>query len=158
MHALEAVQYVVSYQWNELTLSAKSDVVDIAKSLICAIAGPLKAPILTFLHKLFTQAGARLCRDLIPLLITVSGKGPVEAEIACSIMKWLPTEYGTQADQKYSKSSVFIRTGRSEDTQDVGVVKAEPTLTVTKSGEKVEMASEKEKQDKQSETDNMNDE
>lgn len=99
LHALESMQYVISYQWKELTLADKSEAVEIGRSLMFAIAGPLKDPILAFLHKLFSQAGVLLWKDLLHSLVTVSGKGPVEAEISCSIMKWLPTEYGTQADQ-----------------------------------------------------------
>ncbi|KAF7805169.1 protein HASTY 1 [Senna tora] len=97
LHAFKMLQHLVRLRWEELDPSERKNFANISVDLMSEIADPceewpLKSQKAALVAEIIRREGLNLWQDLLPSLIALSGKGPIQAELVSMVLRWLPED------------------------------------------------------------------
>lgn len=97
LHGFKMLQHLVRFRWDEFSVTERRDLAIMAVNLIPEMAKPqeewvLKSQSAALIAEIVRREGVSAWQELLPSLITLSNKGPIEAELVAMILRWLPED------------------------------------------------------------------
>ncbi|PKA60395.1 Protein HASTY 1 [Apostasia shenzhenica] len=97
LHGFKMLQHLVRFRWDAFNIKEQSDFAKVAVNLIMEMANPreewaLKSQTAALVAELIRREGVVLWQELLPSFISLSNRGPVEAELVAMILRWLPED------------------------------------------------------------------
>ncbi|KAK1581941.1 hypothetical protein Q3G72_010413 [Acer saccharum] len=97
LHAFKMLQHLVRLRWEELCPAERRDFANLAVNLMSEIADPceewaLKSQAAALVAEIVRREGLNLWQELIPSLVSLSNKGPIQAELVSMMFRWLPED------------------------------------------------------------------
>lgn len=97
LHGFKMLQHLVRFRWDELSVTERRDFANVAVSLISEMISPqeewaLKSQTAALVAEVIRREGVTLWRELLPSLVSLSNKGPIEAELVAMMLRWLPED------------------------------------------------------------------
>ncbi|KAG4112692.1 hypothetical protein ERO13_D13G177400v2 [Gossypium hirsutum] len=97
LHAFKMLQHLVRLRWEEFSLSERRNFSNVAVELMSEIADPceewaLKSQTAALVAEVVRREGLNLWQELFPSLVSLSSKGPVQAELVSMMLRWLPED------------------------------------------------------------------
>ncbi|XP_043816148.1 protein HASTY 1 isoform X2 [Manihot esculenta] len=91
------LQHLVRLRWEELNPVERRNFANIAFELMSEIANSseewaLKSQTAALVAEIVRREGVELWQELLPSLVSLSGKGPVQAELVAMMLRWLPED------------------------------------------------------------------
>lgn len=96
-HAFKMLQHMVRLRWEELNPTDRRNFANVAVELMSEMADPceewpLKSQMAALVAEIVRREGVNLWQELLPSLISLSSKGPVQAELVSMVLRWLPED------------------------------------------------------------------
>ncbi|KAF3454376.1 hypothetical protein FNV43_RR04823 [Rhamnella rubrinervis] len=96
LHAFKMLQHLVRLRWEELSPVERRNFANVALDLMSEIANPceewaLKSQTAALVAEI-DRREVHLWQELLPSLVSLSGKGPVQAELVAMMLRWLPED------------------------------------------------------------------
>ncbi|KAG0480429.1 hypothetical protein HPP92_011287 [Vanilla planifolia] len=97
LYGLKMLQHVVRFRWDEFSIEVQNDFAKVAISLLLDIVNQpeewvLKSQTAALVAEVVRKQGVTFWQELLPSLVSLSNKGPVEAELVAMILRWLPED------------------------------------------------------------------
>ncbi|KAI9099189.1 hypothetical protein K1719_024956 [Acacia pycnantha] len=97
LHAFKILQHLVRLRWDELSPSERKNFANLSVDLMSEITDPceewpLKSQTAALVAEIIRREGLNLWQELFPLLVSLSGKGPIQAELVSMMLRWLPED------------------------------------------------------------------
>ncbi|CAL9003504.1 unnamed protein product [Prunus brigantina] len=97
LHAFKMLQHLVRLRWEELSPTERRNFANITVDLMSDIANPseewaLKSQTAALVAEMVRREGLNLWQELLPTLVSLSYKGPIQAELVCMMLRWLPED------------------------------------------------------------------
>ncbi|XP_077218099.1 ARM repeat superfamily protein isoform X1 [Tasmannia lanceolata] len=97
LHAFKMLQNLVRLRWEEFSSTERRNFSNVAIGLISDIANPheewaLKSQTAALVAEVVRREGLSLWQELLPSLISISSRGPIEAELVLMLLRWLPED------------------------------------------------------------------
>ncbi|XP_028770748.1 protein HASTY 1 [Neltuma alba] len=97
LHAFKMLQHLVRLRWDELSPSERKNFANLSVDLMSEIADPceewaLKSQTAALVAEIIRREGLNLWQELFPSLISLSGNGPIQAELVSMMLRWLPED------------------------------------------------------------------
>ncbi|TQD70168.1 hypothetical protein C1H46_044293 [Malus baccata] len=111
LHAFKMLQHLVRLRWEELSPTERRNFANITVDLMSDIASPseewaLKSQTAALTAEVYTavlltlfklpvmvrREGLNLWQELFPTLVSLSSKGPIQAELVSMMLRWLPED------------------------------------------------------------------
>ncbi|KAK4850574.1 hypothetical protein QYF36_007942 [Acer negundo] len=97
LHAFKMLQHLVRLRWEELSPAERRDFANLAVNLMSEIADPceewaLKSQAAALVAEIVRREGLNLWQELLPSLVSLSNKGPIQAELVSMMLRWLPED------------------------------------------------------------------
>ncbi|KAH9688447.1 protein HASTY 1 [Citrus sinensis] len=97
LHAFKMLQHLVRLRWDELNPTERGDFANVAVDLMSEIADPceewaLKSQTAALVAEIVRREGINLWQELFPSLVSLSSKGPIQAELVSMMLRWLPED------------------------------------------------------------------
>ncbi|XP_027350617.1 protein HASTY 1 [Abrus precatorius] len=97
LHAFKMLQHLVRLRWEELSPEERKDFANLSVNLMSEIADPcenwaLKSQTAALVAEMVRREGLNLWQEMLPSLISLSNKGPIEAELVAMMLRWLPED------------------------------------------------------------------
>ncbi|KAH7571973.1 hypothetical protein JRO89_XS04G0177000 [Xanthoceras sorbifolium] len=97
LHAFKMLQHLVRLRWEELNPTERRDFANLAVNLMSEIAEPceewaLKSQTAALVAEIVRREGPNLWQELLPSLVSLSSKGPIQAELVSMMLRWLPED------------------------------------------------------------------
>ncbi|KAE8686627.1 Protein HASTY 1 [Hibiscus syriacus] len=97
LHAFKMLQHVVRFQWEEFGPSEHRNFANAAFDLMSEIADTcgewaLKSQTAALVAEIVRREFVNLWQELLPSLVSLSSKGPVQAELVSMMLRWLPED------------------------------------------------------------------
>ncbi|KAA3486393.1 Exportin-1/Importin-beta-like protein [Gossypium australe] len=91
------LQHLVRLRWEEFSPSERRNFSNVAVELMSEIADPceewaLKSQTAALVAEVVRREGLNLWQELFPSLVSLSSKGPVQAELVSMMLRWLPED------------------------------------------------------------------
>ncbi|KAH0461140.1 hypothetical protein IEQ34_008715 [Dendrobium chrysotoxum] len=124
LHGFKILQHLVRFRWHEFNIQERSEFAKVAFSLIMEMANPLeewalKSQSTSLVAEVVRREGIVLWQELLPSLVSLSNKGPVEAELVSMILRWLPEDITVHnEDLEGDRRRVLLR-GLTESLSDI---------------------------------------
>ncbi|KAL0919306.1 hypothetical protein M5K25_011392 [Dendrobium thyrsiflorum] len=124
LHGFKMLQHLVRFRWHEFNIQERSEFAKVAFSLIMEMANPLeewalKSQSTSLVAEVVRREGVILWQELLPSLVSLSNKGPVEAELVSMILRWLPEDITVHnEDLEGDRRRVLLR-GLTESLSDI---------------------------------------
>ncbi|XP_024952008.2 protein HASTY 1 isoform X3 [Citrus sinensis] len=89
--------HLVRLRWDELNPTERGDFANVAVDLMSEIADPceewaLKSQTAALVAEIVRREGINLWQELFPSLVSLSSKGPIQAELVSMMLRWLPED------------------------------------------------------------------
>ncbi|GKV07383.1 hypothetical protein SLEP1_g19167 [Rubroshorea leprosula] len=96
-HAFKVLQHMVRLRWEELNPAERMNFANVAVELMPEIADSceqwaLKSQMAALVAEIVRREGLNLWQGLLPSLVSLSSKGPVQAELVSMVLRWLPED------------------------------------------------------------------
>ncbi|XP_020582448.1 protein HASTY 1 isoform X2 [Phalaenopsis equestris] len=124
LHGFKMLQHLVRFRWHEFSIQERSEFARVAFNLIMEMANPLeewalKSQATSLVAEVVRREGAVFWQELLPSLVSLSNKGPVEAELVSMILRWLPEDITVHnEDLEGDRRRVLLR-GLTESLTDI---------------------------------------
>ncbi|KAK7258781.1 hypothetical protein RIF29_24367 [Crotalaria pallida] len=97
LHAFKMLQHLVRLRWEELSPAERMNFANLSIDLMSEIADPcenwaLKSQTAALVAEIVRREGPNLWQDLLQSLVSLSSKGPVQAELVSMMLRWLPED------------------------------------------------------------------
>lgn len=97
LHAFKMLQHLVRLRWEELSPTERRNFANVAVDLMSEIANPceewaLKSQTAALVAEMVRREGLDLWQELLPSLVSLSSKGPAQAELVSMVLRWLPED------------------------------------------------------------------
>ncbi|XVF06240.1 hypothetical protein REPUB_Repub06bG0030700 [Reevesia pubescens] len=97
LHAFKMLQHLVRLRWEEFDPLERRNFANVAVELMSEIADPceewaLKSQTAALVAEMVRREGLNLWQELLPSLVSLSSKGPVQAELVSMMLRWLPED------------------------------------------------------------------
>ncbi|KAK7397264.1 hypothetical protein VNO78_18431 [Psophocarpus tetragonolobus] len=97
LHAFKMLQHLVRLRWEELGPAEHKNFANLSIDLMSEIADPcenwaLKSQAAALVAEVVRREGLNLWQEMLPSLISLSNKGPIEAELVAMMLRWLPED------------------------------------------------------------------
>ncbi|XP_022143035.1 protein HASTY 1 [Momordica charantia] len=97
LHAYKMLQHLVRLRWEEFNSMEKKNFATVCTDLIAEIANPseewaLRSQTAALVAEIVRREGLNLWQDLLPSLVSLSCKGPIQAELVAMMLRWLPED------------------------------------------------------------------
>ncbi|XP_054802202.1 protein HASTY 1 isoform X2 [Prosopis cineraria] len=97
LHAFKMLQHLVRLRWDELSPSERKNFANLSVDLMSEIADPceewpLKSQTAALVAEIIRREGLNLWQELFPSLVSLSGKGHIQAELVSMMLRWLPED------------------------------------------------------------------
>ncbi|XP_022719250.1 protein HASTY 1 [Durio zibethinus] len=97
LHAFKMLQHLVRLRWEEFGPLERRNFANVAVELMSEIADPceewaLKSQTAALVAEIVRREGLNLWQELFPSLVSLSSKGPVQAELVSMMLRWLPED------------------------------------------------------------------
>ncbi|RDX99328.1 Protein HASTY 1, partial [Mucuna pruriens] len=97
LHAFKMLQHLVRLRWEELSPAEHKNFANLSVDLMSKIADPcedwaLKSQTAALVAEVVRREGLNLWQEMLPSLISLSSKGPIEAELVAMMLRWLPED------------------------------------------------------------------
>ncbi|XP_048226148.1 protein HASTY 1 [Ricinus communis] len=97
LHAFKMLQHLVRLRWDELSPMERRNFANVAVELMSEIANSceewaLKSQTAALVAEIIRREGVELWQELLPSLVSLSGQGPVQAELVSMMLRWLPED------------------------------------------------------------------
>ncbi|KAI4301872.1 hypothetical protein L6164_035110 [Bauhinia variegata] len=97
LHAIKMLQHLVRLRWEELSPTDRRNFADLCVDLMSEVADPceewaLKSQTAALVAEIVRREGLNLWQELLPSLISLSSKGPIQAELVSMMLRWLPED------------------------------------------------------------------
>ncbi|XVF31221.1 hypothetical protein REPUB_Repub16aG0127000 [Reevesia pubescens] len=94
LHAFKMLQNLVRLRWEEFGHLERRNFANVAVELMSEIADPceewaLKSQTSALVAEIVRREGLNLWQELLPSLVSLSSKGPVQAELVSMMLRWL---------------------------------------------------------------------
>ncbi|KAL5566976.1 hypothetical protein UlMin_030140 [Ulmus minor] len=96
LHAFKMLQHLVRLRWEELSSTEHRNFANFAVDLMSEIANPceewaLKSQTAALVAEIVRRE-VHLWQELLPSLVSISDKGPIQAELVSMMLRWLPED------------------------------------------------------------------
>ncbi|XP_019423263.1 PREDICTED: protein HASTY 1 [Lupinus angustifolius] len=97
LHAFKMLQHLVRLRWEELSPAERMNFANLSIDLMSEIADPcenwtLKSQTAALVAEIVRREGPNLWQELLQSLVSLSSKGPVQAELVSMMLRWLPED------------------------------------------------------------------
>lgn len=97
LHAFKMLQNLVRLRWEELSPAEHKNFANLSIDMMSEIADPcegwaLKSQTAALVAEIVRREGLNLWQEMLPSLISLSSKGPIEAELVAMMLRWLPED------------------------------------------------------------------
>ncbi|XP_074571576.1 protein HASTY 1 [Curcuma longa] len=97
LHGFKMLQHLVRYRWDELNITERREFANLTISIISEVVNPreewaLKSQTAALVAEVVRREGVALWHELLPTLVSLSVKGPIEAELVSMVLRWLPED------------------------------------------------------------------
>ncbi|KAL2345751.1 hypothetical protein Fmac_007036 [Flemingia macrophylla] len=97
LHAFKMLQHLVRLRWEELSPAEHKNFANLSVDLMSEIADPcenwaLKSQTAALVAEVVRREGLTLWQEMLPSVISLSSKGPIEAELVAMMLRWLPED------------------------------------------------------------------
>ncbi|KAE9615987.1 hypothetical protein Lalb_Chr04g0261021 [Lupinus albus] len=97
LHAFKMLQHLVRLRWEELSPAERMNFANLSIDLMSDIADPcenwtLKSQTAALVAEIVRREGPNLWQELLQSLVSLSSKGPVQAELVSMMLRWLPED------------------------------------------------------------------
>ncbi|KAK7284295.1 hypothetical protein RJT34_19040 [Clitoria ternatea] len=97
LHAFKMLQNLVRLRWDELSPAEHKNFANLSIDLMSEIADPcenwaLKSQTAALVAEIVRREGLNLWQEMLPSFISLSSKGPIEAELVAMMLRWLPED------------------------------------------------------------------
>ncbi|XP_004494659.1 protein HASTY 1 [Cicer arietinum] len=97
LHALKMLQHLVRLRWEELSPEEHKNFANLSIDLMSEIADPcedwaLKSQTAALVAEIVRREGLDLWQEMFPSLVSLSSKGPIQAELVSMMLRWLPED------------------------------------------------------------------
>ncbi|XP_044483250.1 protein HASTY 1 [Mangifera indica] len=97
LHAFKMLQHLVRLRWEELNPTERRDFSKVSVKLMSEISDPceewaLKSQTAALVAEIVRREGINLWQELFPSLVSLSSKGPIQAELVSMMLRWLPED------------------------------------------------------------------
>ncbi|XXG80699.1 hypothetical protein AAC387_Pa09g1507 [Persea americana] len=97
LHGFKMLQHLVRLRWDEFNFMEQRNFANAAMDLISEMANPseewaLKSQTAALVAEVVRREGIILWQELLPSLVSLSNKGPIEAEMVAMMLRWLPED------------------------------------------------------------------
>ncbi|KAK8468735.1 hypothetical protein PHAVU_006G097400 [Phaseolus vulgaris] len=97
LHAYKMLQHLVRLRWEELSPAEHKNFANLSLDLMSEIADPcenwaLKSQTAALVAEVVRREDIGLWQEMLPSLISLSNKGPIEAELVAMMLRWLPED------------------------------------------------------------------
>ncbi|QCD77691.1 exportin-5 [Vigna unguiculata] len=97
LHAYKMLQHLVRLRWEELSPAEHKNFANLSLELMSEIADPcenwsLKSQTAALVAEVVRREDIGLWQEMLPSLISLSNKGPIEAELVAMMLRWLPED------------------------------------------------------------------
>ncbi|KAM7277793.1 hypothetical protein ACFE04_004927 [Oxalis oulophora] len=95
--AMQQHSHLVRLRWDELSPDERRNFANVAVDLMSEMANPseqwaLKSQTAALVAEIVRREGINLWQELFPSLVSLSSKGPVQAELVSMTLRWLPED------------------------------------------------------------------
>ncbi|KAJ4797076.1 Protein HASTY 1 [Rhynchospora pubera] len=97
LHGFKMLQHLVRFRWEEFNPTERREFANYTLNLITEVAGPteewaLKSQTAALVAEVVRREGITIWSELFPSVVSLSIKGPTEAELVAMILRWLPED------------------------------------------------------------------
>ncbi|XP_078168600.1 ARM repeat superfamily protein isoform X1 [Carex rostrata] len=97
LHGFKMLQHLVRFRWEEFSPPERREFANYTVNLITEVAGPteewaLKSQTAALVAEVVRREGITIWSELFPSVVSLSNKGPTEAELVAMILRWLPED------------------------------------------------------------------
>ncbi|KAJ6831112.1 protein HASTY 1 [Iris pallida] len=97
LHGFKMLQHLVRFKWDGFSVTERRDLANVTVNLVSEMVSPdeewaLKSQTAALVAEVIRREGVALWHELLPSLISLSNKGPVEAELVAMTLRWLPED------------------------------------------------------------------
>ncbi|GMJ11206.1 HASTY, HASTY 1 [Hibiscus trionum] len=97
LHAFKMLQHLVRLRWEEFSPLERRNFSNVAVEIMSEMADPcgewaLKSQTAALVAEVVRREGLNLWQELLPSLVSLSNKGPVQAELVSMMLRWLPED------------------------------------------------------------------
>ncbi|KAG6487021.1 protein HASTY 1-like [Zingiber officinale] len=97
LHGFKMLQHLVRYRWDEFNITERREFANLTISIISEVVNhqeewALKSQTAALVAEVVRREGVALWHELLPTLVSLSAKGPIEAELVAMVLRWLPED------------------------------------------------------------------
>ncbi|KAJ1417073.1 Exportin-1/Importin-beta-like [Sesbania bispinosa] len=97
LHAFKMLQHLVRLRWEELSPTEHKNFANLSIDLMSEFADPsenwaLKSQTAALVAEVVRREGLNLWQEMLPSLVSLSSKGPIQAELVSMMLRWLPED------------------------------------------------------------------
>lgn len=124
LHGFKMLQHLVRFRWDELVIKERTEFANATVNMILEMASPgeewvLKSQTAALVAEVVRREGVSLWLELLPSLVSLSNKGPIEAELVAMTLRWLPEDITVHnEDLEGDRRRVLLR-GLTESLTDI---------------------------------------
>ncbi|KAK8926085.1 Protein HASTY 1 [Platanthera zijinensis] len=124
LHGFKMLQHLVRLRWHEFSIQECNDFAKGSISLIMEMANPheewaLKSQSTALVAEVVRREGVVLWQELLPSLVSLSSKGPVEAELVAMVLRWLPEDITVHNEDLEGERRRVLLRGLTESLTDI---------------------------------------
>ncbi|WOK94722.1 protein HASTY 1 [Canna indica] len=97
LHGFKMLQHLVRFRWDELNITERREFSNLTTNIVSEVVNPheewaLKSQTAALVAEVVRREGVALWHELLPTLVSLSNKGPIEAELVAMVLRWLPED------------------------------------------------------------------
>ncbi|KAL3625477.1 histone deacetylase [Castilleja foliolosa] len=124
LHAFKMLQHLVRLRWDQLNPTERRDFAKVAVDLMSEIANPceewaLKSQTAALVAEIVRREGVSLWQELFPSIVTLSNMGPIQAELASMMLRWLPEDITVHNEDLEGDRRRILLRGLSQSLSEV---------------------------------------
>lgn len=124
LHAFKMLQHVVRFRWDELNTVDRRNFANVAVDAISKISNPIeewvfKSQTAALVAEVVRREGLSIWSELLPTIITLSNKGPIQAELVSMMLRWLPEDITVHNEDLEGDRRRLLLRGLTESLPDI---------------------------------------
>ncbi|XP_057439439.1 protein HASTY 1 [Lotus japonicus] len=124
LHAFKMLQHLVRLRWEELSPAEHRNFANLSVDLMSEIADPgenwaLKSQTAALVAEIVRSEGLNLWQEMLPSLVSLSDKGPIQAELVSMMLRWLPEDITVHNEDLEGDRRRLLLRGLSESLPEI---------------------------------------
>ncbi|XP_047337469.1 protein HASTY 1 isoform X2 [Impatiens glandulifera] len=124
LHAYKLLQHMVRLRWEELSSGERHNFAKVAFDMMSEMSNPceewaLKSQTAALVAEIIRREGLNLWQELFPSLISLAGKGPVQAELVSITLRWLPEDITVHNEDLEGERRRLLLRGLTQSLSDI---------------------------------------